>query len=314
MAYRPNDLLVYYGYPNSFNSAINGWNNENVAIDMAKYDTIVLGNGVANPSHPDYSNTQIILARLKAVKPDIKIFGYVSANQTLANFQDDVDDWDTLEVDGIFVDEAGYDFGVSRSDLNSRVQHIRSKTYAVITFANCWNMDHIIGTADDPSYPNSTFNPSLTASLLDDRDYYMLESFTVNTTAYSGNNGYATASDFYARGNKAVAHNETFGIQLATLNVVDNNDANGQDLADFSYNGSVAYGVELYGTSDTNYGASSAAVNFWARPTLRHVGRASSIVVANSLVDTDVYFRFGSRGRVSLDFSTGAQTSGIEIY
>lgn len=311
---QPKSLLIYYGYPNSFNSASNGWNNENVAIDMAHYDVVILGNGVANPVHPDYSNTQTITARLKTIKPDMIIFGYVTANQSLANFQTAVNEWDTLQVHGIFIDEAGYDFGVSRDDLNARIQHVRSKTYAVISMVNSWNMDHIIGTENDPSYPNTTYNPDLHASLLDDRDYYLLESFVVNTTSYSGNDGYATGSDFYIRGNKAIDHSVEYGIKLASVNMINNDNSSGQDLANFSYRAAVAYGLELEGTSDTNYGASSSQVHLWPLSGPQHVGRTSSIVVANNLVDSDVYFRVGTRARVSLDFSTGAQTSSIDVW
>ena len=51
---RPNDLLVYDGWLNSFNSAVNGWDNEKVAQDMARYDIIVLGDGLQSPSHGDW--------------------------------------------------------------------------------------------------------------------------------------------------------------------------------------------------------------------------------------------------------------------
>mgnify|MGYP001228375831 CR=1 FL=1 len=44
--FRPQNILFYYGYPNSFNSLINGWVNEKVAQDMANYDIVVLGDGV----------------------------------------------------------------------------------------------------------------------------------------------------------------------------------------------------------------------------------------------------------------------------
>lgn len=311
---RPQSLLIYYGYLNSFNSATNGWNNENVAMDMAKYDVCVFGDGVQDPGHPDYANTQIIIARLKTIKPDMQIFGYVTANQVLGNFQTKVDQWETLQIHGIFIDEAGYDYGTDRDKQNDCVQHIRSKSYAKKTFINAWNMDHIIGTTNDASYPNATFNPSLHTALLDSRDIYLLESFSVNTTAYSGNNGFATQSDVLARGNKAAAHNVTYGIKLATIGVIDNATGSGQALYNFAYHSAVMFGCDYEGTSDTNYGASSAAVKFWNRPGTKHIGKTTTISVVQNLVDTDVLVRFGDHSKVSADFSSGTQTSSITSW
>lgn len=311
---RPNTLLFYYGYLNSFNSAVNQWNNENVAMDMAKYDVCVFGDGVQDPSHPDYSNTQVILARLKVLKPFIKIYGYVSSNQTISDFETKVNQWDTLQIDGIFMDEAGYDFGVSRDTLNSQIVHVRSKDYADRCFVNSWNMDHVIGIAEDVSYPNVTYNPSLHASLLDSRDIYLLESFAVNTTAYSGNDGYATQSDVSIRGEKAIAHRDTFGIQLATLGVIDDDSVTGQQLFDFSYHSSLLFACDYEGTSSTNYGASTAAINFWKRPGKKHIGRTDTVDVIQSITDTDVLERFGVNSKVILDFSTGAQISTIQNW
>jgi hypothetical protein len=311
---RPQNVLFYYGYLNSFNSATNGWNNENVAMDMAKYDICVFGDGIQDSSHPDYANTQIIIARLKAIKPDMEIYGYVSANQDIADFQTKVNQWDTLQVNGIFIDEAGYDYGTTRDEQNACVQHVRSKTYAKKCFVNAWNMDHIIGTTNDASYPNSIFNPDLHVALLDSRDIYLLESFAVNTGAYSENNGYATQADVLARGNKAVSHNITYGIKLATVGVIDNGNASGQTLSNFAYHSAVTFGVDFEGTSDTNYGASSAAVKFWNKPGTKHIGRTTSITVVQNLADTDILVRFGDHAKVSLDFSTGAQTSSITSW
>jgi len=311
---RPDTLLFYYGYLNSFNSAINGWNNEKVAIDMAKYDICIFGDGVQNPSHPDYANSQVIIARLKEIKPAIKIFGYVSSNQTLENFYTKSDQWDDLEIDGIFFDEAGYDYGVSRDALNSQIIHVRSKAHSKICFVNSWVMDHIIGIENDINFPNSTFNPNLHESLLDSRDIYLLESFAVNTDAYSGNNGYATQSDVSIRGNKAVTHSKNFGIKIATLGVINDDSSSGQQLYDFAYHSCLLFGFEYEGTSSVSYGASTAAVKYWKRPGIKHIGRTSTIKVVQNAVDTDILERYGVHSKCALDFSTGAQISYIQTW
>lgn len=311
---RPKTLLFYYGYLNSFNSAINGWNNESVAMDMAKYDVCVFGDGMQNPTHPDYANAQIILARLKALKPELKIYGYVTANQTQGDIETKTNQWDTLHVDGIFIDEAGYDYGVTRDELNLIIVHVRSQTYANKCFVNAWNMDHVIGIVDDSSYPNATYNPSLHASLLDSRDIYLLESFSVNTDFYAGNNGYATKSDVLLRGNKAVSYSNSFGIQIATLGIIDDASASGKMLSNFAYHSSILFGFDYEGTSSAFYGAGTAAVRYWDRPGIKHIGRTPSINVIQSLNDADVVERYGVNSKVLLDFSTGAQISTIQNW
>jgi len=213
---KPSDLLIFYGYPNSFNSAVNGWDNEKVARDMAQYGLIVLGDGLqtllasgshdgssgastltdstaswttdefvgkkivnvtdgstgsitANTAttitatlsggtendwdagdeyrvanHADYANVFKIVPRIKQYNPSAKIFGYVTVNQTLANFEDKADDWDALGVDGIFMDEAGYDYGTTatndRDAFNAKVDYVHALSSASTCFANAWNM------------------------------------------------------------------------------------------------------------------------------------------------------------------------------
>ncbi len=308
------DLLVYYGYPNSYNSSSFGWDNEKVAQHMARYNLIILGDGVEAPSHPDYANTQIIIPRLKAFNPAIQIFGYVASTESLANFQTNVDQWETLSVQGIFMDESGYDYGVNRTTFNTLVDYVHSKTSAKICFVNAWNMDHIIGTANDPSYPNATYNAGLVASNLRSGDWYMLESFCVNTTAYSGNNNYASASDWKARGDKAIAHKNTYGLKLASVNVVDNANGSAQALFNFCWNAALAYGLDAVGSSDTNYAASSSAVTFWNRPRINLGVLGSSPTVVQDGLDANRYLRYGRNGRAIIDFTTNSQTSSVEKW
>ena len=170
---QPDDMLIYYGWLNSFNSAEHGWNNEKVAQEMAKYRVLVFGDGIQNPSHGDYSNTQIIIPRIKALNPSALIFGYVTTDQALADFKTKSDQWNTLGVHGIFMDESGYDHGRTRSEFNERVDYVHGLSSASIAFANAWNTDNILGTANDPSYPNSTYNNPLTESALTYNDWIL---------------------------------------------------------------------------------------------------------------------------------------------
>jgi len=391
--YRPKDLLIYYGWLNSFNSATHGWNNENVAKEMSQYSLLVFGDGLQTllasgthtgsnnasvltdstkswttdehvgkkivnvtdgssgtitgntattvtcsgglsggtdndfdtgdsyriANHGDYANTVIIINRIKALNPCAKIFGYVTVNQSLSAFQGKVDDWDALGVHGIFLDEAGYDYGSTttngRDAFNTKVDYVHGKTNANLCFANAWNMDHIIGTANDVSYPNTTWNPDTNASNLTYNDWYLLESHAINTTAYTAStpDGYEAKADWAARGLKAQGHRATYGINLAGVGVISNGHGSAQDLFDFLFTSSMMWALDAIGSSDTSYGASSAAVTWWTRPDVSKMGPTYSLncSVQVDASDSDVYWRYVQCGKFSLDFSSSAQDSDI---
>lgn len=317
---KPQDLLIYYGWLNSFNYEINGWNNEKVAQDMSKYGLIVLGDGVQDPSHGDYANTSIIIPRIKALNPSVKIFGYVTVNQTLANFQTKVNQWNTLGVHGIFMDEAGYDYGTvstnGRVAFNTKVAYVHALGSANLCFVNAWNMDHIIGTVNDPSYPNATWNPSLVVSSLTYNDWYLLESFPINTEAFSGDDGYEAKADWAARGVKAIGHRYTYNINLAACGIINDDNANGQDLFNFGFISALMFSLESFGTSSNSYGAGTAQVAFWTRPDVYKLSKIWTLSpsVQADVNDYDVYVRFVEFGKLLLDFSTGAHISSIVVF
>lgn len=299
---RPKNILIYYGWLNSLNSGVNAWNNEKVAQELATYDILVFGAGLQTPTHGDYSNTEIIIPRIKELNKNVLIFGYVTVNQSLCDFKTKVNDWNTLEVDGIFLDEAGYDFSKTRDEFNTRVAYVKSQYYAHVCFANAWNLDHILGTTNDVSYPNTTYNTEGNESLLDHNDWILLESFAVNTTAYGANNGYQSKTNWINRGNAAISKRELYNISFASIGIINNNNTNGQDLFEFTYNSALMFSFEANGTSDTAYGASSAAVTFWDRSRKRFV----SDIKPEPVVDDDnanIYIRYGDFAKLVINHS-----------
>lgn len=312
----PQDLLIYYGWLNSFNSATNGWSNEKVAQDMAKYNYIVLGDGIQSSSHGDYANTSIIVPRIQALNQHVQIFGYVTINQSLANFQTKVDEWNTLGVEGIFLDEAGYDYGTNRAGFNTMVDYVHNKTTANICFANAWNINHVIGTDNDTSYPNTTWNSGVVESKLTNSDWFLLESYPINTAAYSSTGGYESRWDWATRGSVASDKRYEYGINLAAVGIINNANTNGQDLFNFGFVSAMVWNLDSFGTSDSYYGASSAAVKRWNRPSTAGLGRewAISPAVQNDVSDNDKYHRYLDFGRLTLDFSSSAQVADIDRF
>jgi hypothetical protein len=315
---KPDNLLIYYGWINSFNSSVNVWNNEKVAQDMAKYNIIVLGNGLADSDHGDYSNTTTVVARIKVLNPNTKIFGYVSVNQSLANFEDEVDEWEVLEVHGIFLDEAGYDHGStttnSRTAFNTKVDYIHGQPYANLCFANSWNMDHVIGTANDASYPNTTWNSDVVESNLTYNDYCLLESFAVNSDAYT--NDYETNTDWLYRCEKSIAHRNTYGINLGGSCIIEDAHSDSTALIDFAYIASMMYNLDAFGSSDIYYGANSAKNTFLIKPDISGLGIVYELspTVEVEVGDSNVYHRYTQFGQLTVDFSSGSQAYNIYKY
>lgn len=309
MYFRPKNLLIYYGWLNAFNSAQNGWDNEKVAKDLAKYNLIVLGDGVQDPSHGDFANTQIIIPRVKELNADALIFGYVTTNQDLSAFTAKAAQWNDLAVHGIFMDEAGYDYGKTRDEFNERVNLIHGQSDANLCFANAWNIDHVLGTEEDASYPNATYNPSLTDSALDEQDWYLLESYPINTDSYPG--GYEPQADWKVRGEKAVERRNQFFINLAGSGIINDDNANGQAMFEFGFTSACMFALEAFGTSDSFYGAGSAKTEFWSRPPTLGIGVIPKYEIAIADDAGDVYWRFVEFGKFMLDFTSGAESSSI---
>jgi len=312
---RPHDMLIYYGWLNSYNSDVNGWNNEKVAQDMARYNIIVIGDGIQDSGHGDYANTQIIIPRIKALNPNALIFGYVTIFQDLTSFQTKAGQWDTLEVDGIFLDEAGYDYGTTttndRAAFNTKVDYVHGLNYAKLCFANAWNMDHVIGTENDASYPNTTWNPSTVESNLNENDWFLLESFAVNTVSYTSD--YEAHTDWAIRGNKAVAHRDFYDINIASVAVIENTHTDAANLFNFAFIAGLMYSLDAVGTSDASYGAGSAKVVMWSRPDISGMGRVweKKPNVTADLTDADAYIRFTDFGKMTVDFTSGSEASEI---
>lgn len=310
---RPKDLLIYYGYLNSFNSGTHGWNNEKVAQEMAQYSVLVFGDGVQNPTHPDYANSTTIIARVKALNPNAKIFGYVTVDQDFSVFKTKVGQWKTLAVHGIFLDEAGYDFGKTRAEFNLRVTHVHAQS--MLCFANAWNTDNILGTTNDVSYPNTTYNSGVVESKLTSNDWVLLESFPINTTAYTAStpDGYETKADWATRGAKAASLRAVYGVNFAASGIINNANSDGQDMFDFLFVSALQFSLDAVGSSDTSYASSSAAVTWWTRSDITNMGVLYSLnpSVQVDIGDSNIYWRYVQCGKLKLDFSSSLQDSVI---
>jgi len=298
-----NNLLIYYGWLNAFNSAHNQWNNEKVSLELSRYNLLVLGNGLQDPNHGDYANTEIIIARIQELNPNCKIFGYVSVNQSLEDFQSKVDDWETLLVNGIFFDEAGYDFGTvltnSREAVNTKVAYVHSQANANLCFINAWRPSHIWGIDNDPSYLNSTYNPDELESILTEDDWYLMESFAIDS---SGN--YESASQWSVRGDTVQEYSEWYGFKVAACSVIADECQLGQEKFNFISISAFMHNLDAIGSSDIYYGASSAASKMWVRPDFSRILRDDEMINYCITQSGNDWIQYCDNGLMKVNFST----------
>ena len=219
-------LLIFYAAPIIINAV---YDPDYAAAMLARYDDVVLGNDLANPSNPNYSTTSTIITKLAALAPNTVVWGYIdigvnapASNHSLASLQTQIDQWIAIGARGIFCDDYGYDFGVTRARQNSVLDYIHGK--GVGAMMNAWN----IADALSPAIV-ATYNPSGTAAHADARDVYLLESWVFNSDAWTAPH-YATFWDLKTRGDDARTWRSSSGVRMYAVNIMQHSGTSNETL------------------------------------------------------------------------------------
>ena len=176
----PEKALLYYGYP----SMITGDESVSSAVLVyCKYDVCVFGDQYELEDNEDHANTVAIFSQLKTTYPNVRLVGYVpigvqnvaeDSNLTIAEIKSRIDKWRAMGADGIFLDEFGYDYGVSRERQNECVSYCHTNGMFVI--ANAWEIEDVFSTkqkyVEDLDFDG---NPNRLAPQLGENDYYLFE-------------------------------------------------------------------------------------------------------------------------------------------
>lgn len=292
----PKKLLIYYSYPSSLNYQTNAYNLTNVANDLAQYEYVILGAHLEEATHSDHANTQTIINN--PLTAPTKFFGYIDLgvstnNYSIAEIQSRVDAWKAMGADGIFFDDFGYDFFVTRARQNAAVQYVHSKSMPVV--ANAWNPDDAFG-----SQVNATYNPSGTTTQLQASGFYLSESFLIQEGTFSN------PTNWVAKASKLKNYQQQIGFKIFSITTTSQATANAYSESQFFY---AWYGAFIYGHEATGWGEYGFAANnpnnaispFRTRPTLVSPGtafRAAEQLVGNRLS------RYTTTGQLWLDAST----------
>lgn len=253
----PKPFLIYYGWPSLINNS--GGTVVTAASQFAQYRYVVLGNGLEDVTHGDHAKAAQIIQH--PITGNVTFFGYIdlgvtTQNLTIADIQNRVQLWKAMGIDGIFLDDYGYDYGVSRQRQNDVVQYIHNQGLPVV--ANAWNADHAFGPFPDPTY-----NPAGISTVLNAGDFYLSESFAVSSWNYDPNWVNKAA---WLEGYRNARH---FKILATTTTDLANRSNFDQNRMNYAWFCAAVYGYEGFAWGEYSYSASgsnSTVAPFRPRP------------------------------------------------
>jgi hypothetical protein len=286
---RPKSLLVYYGFPTSINSSFSV---PAAAMEFGRYDHVVWGDGLDSATHPDHANAVAIIAH--ASTSATRIYGYVdlgvsTQNLTMTEVQARIVRWKAMGVDGVLLDDFGYDFGTGRVRQNAAVDYAHTQGLAVI--ANAFRSEDAFGNAIDAVY-----NPTGAGTHLGASDFFLYESHGVRLGEYEDGPTWKIRSDALEAYRAALG----FRVFSITTTATDNPDLYSEPLFFYAWHVALLSGHEATGWGEfgfSAYGNSNGRAPFRTRPTLVPGTTFTSAVLHSG----PLHFRHTNLGRINLD-------------
>lgn len=268
-------LAIYYGWPSSVNATFTVTGAINVFKD---YNLLVLGAGLEDITHPDHINTVAIIAGLTSTK----VYGYVDATLPIATISTKIDNWAAMAVAGIFVDQFGYDFGLTRTAQNAIVDYIHGKNLSA--FVNAWN-------------PDDAFEPTVDlVTHLGSRDWFLAESYQII------NDNYELVEDWIARSEKLKKYNAATGTKIAGITTTLSGIYD-QNKFDYAYFSALLYGFNAFGYGEQNFSSITAQLPF--RPRKKYYGNTYVSDIKNQngklSINTNIGFEINTITRTALN-------------
>jgi uncharacterized repeat protein (TIGR01451 family) len=279
----PDKLAIYYGFP----SLINGAEGDPLAAteQFRLYDLVVFGDGLQLPDcnevadgmqgvncHLDHTNTVAIINQLKTPPNDTSIYGYIPIGVTnlpagqaplpIQEIKERVDAWREMGVAGVFLDQAGCDFGVTRQRQNEVLDYVHGKGLNV--FIDAWDPDDVFSPALD-----SICNPNALETRLGSNDFFLHESFQIEESKYQDPAFWMSKSD------KALEYKNQYGTRMATVTTVSKDVPNfDQDKFDYAWWSTLLYGFDAMGWGELYFSASDSNLSYRPRPNPGEIGSA----------------------------------------
>jgi murein DD-endopeptidase MepM/ murein hydrolase activator NlpD len=241
----PARLAIYYGYPSLVNG--DGSDLDAAADSFAKFDLVVLGDGLEHSFHEDHANTRAIVAKLNV--SGTLVFGYVdlgvtTQNLPLPDLYASVDEWAAMGAAGIFFDDAGHEYGVDRPRLTAAISYVHSLDLQV--FVNAW-------------YPEDVFedDPPGSPTPLEAGDWYLAEGHPVSEGQCSD------LEAWWSKSQALDAYRTQTGVKVAGVSTGDDGSTGWANDPVFRQSLWAAYLFDLdaFGFTNPQYSASGAGDN-----------------------------------------------------
>jgi hypothetical protein len=267
----PQRLTIYYGYPSLVNGST-GDVKKAVAV-FGDYDVVVFGDGLefrdvdpnrrppgAGPT--EHENTRQIISGLRAPGRQTAVYGYITIGNSqslpLAEVQRRVDAWAAMGARGIFFDEAGYDFGTTRSRQNAVVDYVHK--LGLSAFMNAYNPDDLFSPANVIANPVRGGNPDGLGCLLGSNDIFLLESFQIRQGDYED------AGNWYRRAALAVKYRERFGTQAFAVTTSSEATPLASEKFEYAWWSALLWGLDGFGWGEPSFSSQSNSLAWRPNP------------------------------------------------
>jgi hypothetical protein len=279
---------IYYGWPSQVNGA--GGDVERSAAEFARFAVIVLGDGLEHPNHPDHANTAAIIARVNA-GGTTRVFGYVDLGVTTQNLPPQTivqfaEEWKRIGATGIFLDDAGADYGVDAARRDRTVGDIRQLGLPVIL------------NAHDPA---DAFRGKVPLS---QGDGYLFESFQVSDGRVQ------PASEMLAKADLALQLAGQGGPDVYALASGPRNDPGLQAKLSYAWWSTLMYGFRYFQYTSLDYGSASSELP-WYPLDVPDIGERYLEPTVQHLWNDGLHRRATNRG--AIEVNTGAAIRGMFV-
>lgn len=290
----PQRLAIYYGYPSLVNGAAGAL--EAAAFQLSPFNVIVLGDGLefdtvdgGHAGPVEHAFTVRLLERLSSSPRRPSVFGYIDLGRTqqlsIDQVVDRIDRWAAMGVAGIFFDEAGFDFGVTRDRLNRAVDAAHGRGLAACV--NAFRPEDVFGDQQVPVNAAGGGNPAGTRSVMGPRDAILLEPFAVGAGAAE------TPASLTRRMRAAIDGRQRFGTRVFAIA------AGGEDGdAQYGWWLAAAFGLDGYGWSAPGYGAATSQLSWVPPPDAEDRLRSAAFTDREARFEDGVWRRSTTAGTI----------------
>ena len=298
----PRRLAVYYGFP----SLVNGRAGDlgRAAQDFSRYDVVVLGDGLefddvdrtrrppgAGPD--EHRKTQDLISLLSRSKKGIGVYGYVtlgnSQNLSLPEIERRAALWARMGVQGIFLDEAGYDFGNTRSRQNAAIEAIHR--LGLSAFMNAYAPEDLFSPDRRALNAAGGGNPEGTTTVLGSKDIFLLESFQIREGQYED------GTSWYQRSARAAAYRDQFGTSVFAITTCLDGQPFSHSKLLYAWWSAVLWGLDGLGWGEPSFSSRDNAMP-WHDIPMPVVGTR---FISPILMQATKYSRRTDRGTILLD-------------